>query len=113
MGGYGLTFAKDGYLTQTRIVALGLRCPLSLVQILPAAPARITGRVPDQSGAELINVTVTAAGGGKTVTGFPTRRDTSRWAWAGPCGVPIETRLSAPSRHPVAVAANKPPTWAA
>jgi hypothetical protein len=69
VGSYSLAFTKDGYLTQTRVVTLDLQFPLSIVQTLPAAAARITGRVADESGADLINASVTASGGGLTVTG--------------------------------------------
>ena len=69
VGSYSLAFAKDGYLTQKRVVTLDLRFPLSLVQTLPAAAARISGRVADGTGADLVNASVTASGGGLTVTG--------------------------------------------
>jgi carboxypeptidase family protein len=70
VGSYSLAFTKDGYLSRTRVVTLDLRFPLSLAQTLPAAEARITGRVADETGADLINASVTASGGGLTVTGI-------------------------------------------
>jgi hypothetical protein len=69
VGSYHLTFAKDGYQTQTRTVVLDARFPLSVAQILPLAAARLTGKVVDQTGADLVNAVVTASGGGKVVTG--------------------------------------------
>ncbi|MEO6097034.1 MAG: carboxypeptidase-like regulatory domain-containing protein, partial [Fibrobacteria bacterium] len=69
IGSYNLTFAKDGYLTQTRTVTLDVKFPLSVAQILPLAAARLSGKVVDQTGADLVNASVTASGGGKSVTG--------------------------------------------
>ncbi|MDB5049393.1 MAG: Carboxypeptidase regulatory-like protein [Fibrobacteres bacterium] len=70
VGSYSLGFSKNGYAGQTRTVTLGLSAPVNILQILPASSCRITGHVVDQAGADLVNVNVTAAGGGgKTVQG--------------------------------------------
>jgi|GEM_PF-2265701 len=69
VGSYSLAFSKSGYLSQTRVVTLDVQFPLSVAQTLPVAAARITGRVADGAGADLVNATVTASGGGKVVTG--------------------------------------------
>ncbi|MDB5106511.1 MAG: hypothetical protein JWP91_4200 [Fibrobacteres bacterium] len=69
VGGYSLAFSKNGFLSQVRTVTLDLQAPLHLDVVLPKATSRITGRAADQAGADLVNVTVTASGGGRTITG--------------------------------------------
>ncbi|MEO7427121.1 MAG: carboxypeptidase regulatory-like domain-containing protein [Fibrobacteria bacterium] len=68
VGSYVLAFSKDGYSGQSRTVTLGTAAPLKLLQIMPSASCRITGHLADQTGSDLVNANVTAAGGGKTVT---------------------------------------------
>ena len=68
VGGYALTFAKSGYVTQSRTVVLDLTAPAHVDQFLPPASCRITGHAVDGDGRDLDNVGVTASGGGRTVT---------------------------------------------
>ncbi|HKP98510.1 MAG TPA: carboxypeptidase regulatory-like domain-containing protein [Fibrobacteria bacterium] len=67
VGSYSLAFSKNGYAGQTRTVTLGPTAPVNVLQIMPAASCRITGRAVDKTGADLVNAVVTASGGGKTV----------------------------------------------
>ncbi len=68
VGGYALTFTKDGFLSATRNVTLSSTAPLEIEQALVPAACRITGHMLDATGADLVNVTVTATGGGRTVS---------------------------------------------
>lgn len=69
VGSYSLTFSKDGYPSQTRTVTLGTGTAIKIAQIMPAAACRIVGHLVDQTGSDLVNVNVTASGGGRAVTG--------------------------------------------
>jgi len=68
VGGYTLTFAKDGFLAQTRTVNLGTDAPFSLAISLAPADCRITGRLADKAGSDLPNATATATGGGRAIS---------------------------------------------
>lgn len=67
-GSYSLTFAKDGFLAETRKVDLGGSAPVSLTIALAPAACRLTGLLADKSGASLANATAMAIGGGRTLT---------------------------------------------
>ena len=70
VGSYRLTFSKTGFLSQTRTMTLDLQGPLSVEVVLLSASNRITGHVVDGNGSNLANVTVVAAGDGKTLTEY-------------------------------------------